>query len=169
MPFVSAAQRRALWAKDPRVAREFEDATPKGKKLPERLHPKKKTVKHAYFSGVDSALSHFGFKTAASVECRKSIVPKNNNPFHGVQRALSDAAKQADEINPPLEPQGDPESPVERFTEEIQALPDPQGVISDDTKPQRMERSTTWGAPTNPAGGNTGVDMGQNTQSGQVF
>jgi len=42
MPFVSQAQRRYMWAKHPRLAREFEDKTPKGKKLPERVSKKKK-------------------------------------------------------------------------------------------------------------------------------
>lgn len=39
MPFKSEAQRRALYAKDPAVARKFAAETPKGKKLPERIHP----------------------------------------------------------------------------------------------------------------------------------
>jgi hypothetical protein len=38
----SQAQRRALWAKNPKVAREFEKATPKGKKLPARVSKRKK-------------------------------------------------------------------------------------------------------------------------------
>mgnify|MGYP001547245812 CR=1 FL=1 len=42
MPFKSQAQRRALYAKDPALAREFERKTPKGKKLPKRVKPKKK-------------------------------------------------------------------------------------------------------------------------------
>lgn len=42
MPMKSKAQRRALWAKDPEVAQEFEDETPKGKLLPEKVKPKKK-------------------------------------------------------------------------------------------------------------------------------
>jgi hypothetical protein len=37
MPFRSQAQRRYLYAKHPEVAKEFEAATPKGKKLPERV------------------------------------------------------------------------------------------------------------------------------------
>lgn len=37
MPFKSKAQRRALYAKDPKLAREFEAETPKGKKLPEKV------------------------------------------------------------------------------------------------------------------------------------
>ncbi len=42
MPFVSKAQRRALYAKDPKLAKEFEEHTPKGKKLPERKTPRRK-------------------------------------------------------------------------------------------------------------------------------
>lgn len=38
----SQAQRRFWWATDPDRARKWEDETPKGKKLPERLHPKKR-------------------------------------------------------------------------------------------------------------------------------
>jgi len=41
MPFKSKAQRRALYAKDPKLAKEFEKKTPKGKKLPERVKKKK--------------------------------------------------------------------------------------------------------------------------------
>ena len=42
MPFNSQAQRRALHAKDPKLAKEWEKKTPKGKKLPERVKPKSK-------------------------------------------------------------------------------------------------------------------------------
>jgi hypothetical protein len=41
MPIRSKAQRRFLWATDPELAREFEDKTPKGTKLPERVKPAK--------------------------------------------------------------------------------------------------------------------------------
>jgi hypothetical protein len=37
MPIKSASQRRALHAKNPKLAKEFESKTPKGKKLPERV------------------------------------------------------------------------------------------------------------------------------------
>lgn len=37
MPFKSKAQRRALFAKDPALAKEFAKATPKGAKLLERV------------------------------------------------------------------------------------------------------------------------------------
>lgn len=39
MPFRSQAQRRKLYATNPKVARQFAAETPKGAKLPERLHP----------------------------------------------------------------------------------------------------------------------------------
>ena len=42
MPMKSQAQRAYLWANNPKVAREFEAHTPKGKKLPKRIKPKKK-------------------------------------------------------------------------------------------------------------------------------
>ncbi len=44
MPFKSEAQRRYLYAKEPGVAKEFEKKTPKGKKLPAKVRPKR-TVK----------------------------------------------------------------------------------------------------------------------------
>lgn len=39
MPMKSKAQRAYLHANEPTLAAEFERATPKGKKLPDRLHP----------------------------------------------------------------------------------------------------------------------------------
>lgn len=41
MPMKSQAQRAYLWAKHPKVAREFENKTPKGVKLPKKVKPKK--------------------------------------------------------------------------------------------------------------------------------
>jgi len=40
MPFKSEAQRRLLFAKHPKVAKEFASKTPQGKKLPERVSKK---------------------------------------------------------------------------------------------------------------------------------
>jgi|OpeIllAssembly_1097287.scaffolds.fasta_scaffold986862_2 hypothetical protein len=37
MPFASKAQRRYLYATNPKVAAEFEKETPKGKRLPEKV------------------------------------------------------------------------------------------------------------------------------------
>jgi hypothetical protein len=41
MPLKSQAQRRMLHATNPKLAKEFEAKTPKGKKLPEKVAPKK--------------------------------------------------------------------------------------------------------------------------------
>lgn len=41
MPFKSQAQRRKLFASNPKVAKEFAAKTPKGAKLPERVKKKK--------------------------------------------------------------------------------------------------------------------------------
>lgn len=40
MPFKSKAQRRALYAKDPKLAAEFEKKTKKSARLPEKLKKK---------------------------------------------------------------------------------------------------------------------------------
>jgi len=37
MPFLSQAQRAWMYANKPKMAEEFESATPKGKKLPKRV------------------------------------------------------------------------------------------------------------------------------------
>ena len=41
MPMKSMAQRAYLWKNEPKIAKEFEAATPKGAKLPEHVKPKK--------------------------------------------------------------------------------------------------------------------------------
>ena len=50
MPFRSKAQRRFLFAKEPKVAKRWAKETPKGKKLPERLHPAVKLGMKAFKS-----------------------------------------------------------------------------------------------------------------------
>lgn len=40
MPFKSQAQRKLLYAKKPKLAKEFESKTPKGKKLPKKVKKK---------------------------------------------------------------------------------------------------------------------------------
>jgi hypothetical protein len=42
MPFQSEKQRKYLWAKEPEVAKKWAKETPKGKKLPQKVKPKKK-------------------------------------------------------------------------------------------------------------------------------
>lgn len=44
MPFKSKAQRRFMYSKKPKLAKEFEEHTPKGKKLPEKKGKPKKRV-----------------------------------------------------------------------------------------------------------------------------
>lgn len=41
-PFKSEAQRKWMFAKKPKMAKEWADKTPKGKKLPEHVKPKRK-------------------------------------------------------------------------------------------------------------------------------
>lgn len=45
MPFKSDSQRKYLFAKKPEVAKEFASHSEKGKKLPEHVKGKKKSVK----------------------------------------------------------------------------------------------------------------------------
>lgn len=56
MPFQSQAQRRYLYAKHPAVAKEFEAATPKGAKLPQRKG-KKPTRDEKVKAGLKRAFS----------------------------------------------------------------------------------------------------------------
>lgn len=42
MPFKSEAQRKFMYAKNPKMAKEWEEKTPKGKKLPKKVKKKKK-------------------------------------------------------------------------------------------------------------------------------
>lgn len=45
MPFKSQAQRKLMYAKQPELAKEFEEKTPKGKKLPQKVKNGKKKRK----------------------------------------------------------------------------------------------------------------------------
>jgi hypothetical protein len=47
MPFKSNAQRKYLFAKKPKVAKEFAKHTPKGKELPEHVPDSVKGISHA--------------------------------------------------------------------------------------------------------------------------
>jgi hypothetical protein len=46
-PFLSQAQRRWMYKNKPAMASEWESVTPKGKKLPQHVKKKKKTIKKA--------------------------------------------------------------------------------------------------------------------------
>ena len=43
-PFKSESQRRFMYSQEPELAKEFEAATPKGKKLPNKVKKAKKTT-----------------------------------------------------------------------------------------------------------------------------
>jgi hypothetical protein len=51
MPFKSQAQRGFMYAKHPELAKEFESATPKGKKLPYHIKKKKNDAKKSAYAG----------------------------------------------------------------------------------------------------------------------
>lgn len=42
MPFKSESQRRFLWKNNPKMAKEWADHTPKGKKLPKKVSSRKR-------------------------------------------------------------------------------------------------------------------------------
>lgn len=43
MPFKSQAQRRFMYSQEPKLAKQFEKETPKGKKLPEKVKKENKS------------------------------------------------------------------------------------------------------------------------------
>lgn len=51
MPFQSEAQRRYMYSQLPTIAARWEKETPKGKKLPKKLHPEESAL-HKYFKGL---------------------------------------------------------------------------------------------------------------------
>jgi hypothetical protein len=153
MPFKSEAQRRYLFAKEPEVAKEFAKATPKGKKLPEH-------VKKSHVRGIADALERFGFKQAAE-ELRLKIPTRT---FHGLDAAHKPNAdrstKKADEANTA--------DTLAQMLEQIDASASPDAQLA---AKDPLDRSTSWGSPSNLAAGDTAgrlSDMGQNTAFGGV-
>jgi len=57
MPFVSRAQRRFMYSKDPKMAHKYEQKTPKDKQLPERVRPRKIGIRKSM--GRQTRLSEF--------------------------------------------------------------------------------------------------------------
>ena len=53
MPFVSQSQRGFMYANHPKMAAEFEAATPKGKKLPRYVGHGKKRLSHRQMAGAN--------------------------------------------------------------------------------------------------------------------
>ena len=68
MPFKSQAQRRFLYSQEPAVAKEFAAKTPKGAKLPEKVHP-------AVTQAMDSFHRLHGHKFAANAMKRSKKAP----------------------------------------------------------------------------------------------
>lgn len=155
MPFKSEAQRRYLWAKHPDVAREFADATPRGKRLPER-------VKESHAQGVAEALSRFGFKAAAE-ELRLKIPDRT---FHGW-----DAAHKAEQERAHKKASYGDRRSSEALAEILSALDDPPTAGQQTASKNPLDRSTTWGPPSHLGAGDTGnrvSDMGQPTGIGGI-
>ncbi len=152
MPFRSQAQRRFMYARHPEMAKEWEEATPKGKKLPEK-------VKHSFELGVVDALARFGLKQA-SEELRLKIPSRT---FHGYDAAhkneAENAGKKANDASA---------DDLAKLLAEVQSPRSPTMV---DSTRDRLDRSTAWGAPSNLAAGDTAgrlSDMGQNTGFGGI-
>lgn len=59
MPFKSEAQRGYLFVHDPKVAKEFASATPKGKKLPYHVKKKKNDAKKSAHTGFMKGLGGY--------------------------------------------------------------------------------------------------------------
>lgn len=170
MPFKSEAQRRKFYAMANRgeisreTVNEWEAATPKGKKLPERA--KKSALSAAFDEGVNAALARYGVKHAGE-EVRLQI-PRRE--YHGYDEAWREAARRGEgskraaaiehmqdheqAMNPPLETQGDPQSPAESLAAMLQNLDKMPGSPANATK-DPLDRTTIWGGATNPEAGDT--------------
>jgi hypothetical protein len=164
----SRAQRAYLWANHPEVAREFEDATPKGAKLPAH-------VKKAHDLAVTAALRDFKL---AGEELRLQLPTRK---FHGYDAALRAAAesghKKAD-AGPSPEPAseggnayGDRRDAdnLEQILQGLDGL-NPPGDQKDHKDP--LDRTVHWGPTVNPQAGDTGsraVDSGGPSGAGMVF
>lgn len=161
MPFKSRAQQKFMWANHPEVAREFQDATPKGAKLPEH-------VKKSFARGAADAYEAFGLKAAAE-EIRLKMTA--NRQFHGIDGAFKTLAEKNQKkanSQEPLEPQASPDQPVEVLTQMLQQLDTPTGDATDATV-DRLDREPAWGSPSHLGASDArGSSLGQNTGIGGV-
>ncbi len=87
MPLKSQAQRRYLWAKHPEVAREFEEHTPKGKKLPEHVEKKTAELKLLLKSAVVAAPTQ-GVGAAMGIPGPMKIQPQAAQPAQGAPTGI---------------------------------------------------------------------------------
>lgn len=153
MPFRSEAQRRYLFSQHPEVAREFADATPKGKKLPEH-------VKKSCLRGAADALDRFGFKQAAE-ELRLKIPART---FHGYEAAHKTESERG------AKKAGD-DGTADTLAQMLKQIDTPGSPDQQLASRDPLDRATAWGSPSNLAGGDTASrlsDMGQNNGFGGV-
>jgi hypothetical protein len=159
VPFKSQAQRKKFYAMANRgeisrgTVKEWEDATPKGKKLPEH-------VKKSHLLGAAAALERFGFKQAAE-ELRLKIPARRFHGYEAAHKAESErGAKKADA-----------EGTADNLAELLEQINVPGSPDQQLAGKDPLDRSTAWGAPSNLAGGDTASrlsDMGQNNGFGGV-
>lgn len=160
MPFKSEAQRRKFYAMANRgeisrdTVREWENATPKDKKLPERA------AKKAYDAGAMATIARFGFKEAACEEIRLKL-PKRE--YHGLDEALRSVGRGEKRAEGPT---------AEQLAEVLREFDEPMIADGSDAAKDPLDRATLWSGPSNLAAGDTAnrvSDMGQATQNGVVF
>lgn len=167
MPFKSQAQRRKFYAMkargeiSPETVKEWEDATPKGKKLP--YH-----VKKSYDAGAAAALARFGVKLAGE-ELRLKIPERR---FHGFDAAVKSESERGHKRADCGEPHGygDRRS-SEALADMLMSLDDPPRDPHAPPPRDPLDRSTMWGPPSNLAAGDTAgrlSDMGQTTGFGGI-
>lgn len=157
-----------MYARHPELADEFERATPKGAKLPERVH-KKKRLKEAFDEGVMAAAARF---KVAGAEVRLKIPRPAEGKFHGFDAVWRDLARKnaSDTMTEPLEPQAHPSTAAEQLANALQQLGDKSDGLSDNAAVNRLDRTPAWSAPSHLGGGNaTSVDYGMPTDIGRVF
>jgi hypothetical protein len=80
MPFKSEAQRRWMWANDPKMAQRWADHTPKGADLPKYVSDEKEKEKKAHFEGFCDRAAEFGLDKQASEEMYKLARPLGDIP-----------------------------------------------------------------------------------------
>lgn len=139
-----------MFANHPEMASEWQEHTPKGAKLPEK-------VKHSFALGAAAALERFGFKQAGE-EIRLKI-PRRE--FHGWDEAFKwHGAKRASEGS------------SETLVDALNKIDVPQAPGDALASRDPLDRSTAWGSPSNLEAGDTAgrlSDMGQPTSVGTVF
>ena len=160
--------------KHPDVAREFADATPKGKKLPEH-------VKKSHDNGVFQALERFGLAKDASAlsamdhwkfageELRLKIPERTFHGYDAATKSESERGHKKADCDGPHD-YGDRRS-SEALADMLMSLDNPPHGVNAPPPKDPLDRATMWGAPSNLAAGDTASrlsDMGQTTGFGGI-